>query len=164
MKCFKFVCVPSKTFTVPWFSAVEVFKFPRTSVLLRETSLLSFPLLNGSAATGKSWGDTIVLYTSLSCPVWQAVSSGRLASLLTPGRPPGVNKGEHSWGQSQDLVWDLCPYVKEERVSARQMTSKWGQQGDLTEAGPVGPRITVLKRQKPETKAPLGHVEFPNLF
>ena len=41
---------------------------------------------------------------------------------------------------------------------------KVGAARRLDKAGPVGPRITVLKRQKPETRAPLGHMEFPNLF
>ena len=164
MKCFKNVCVPAKTFKVPWFSAVEVFKFPWTSVLLGETSPLSFPPLNGSAATGKSWVNTTVLYTSLSCPVWQAISSGRLASLLTPGQSPGVNKGERI-GEKAKTLWGTFALKSKKKGS---LPDKWHQSGGSKETwqrqDPWVLEITVLKRQKPETKVPLGHTEFPNLF
>lgn len=90
-----------------------------------------------------------------------AVSSWRLASALTPGQPPGVNRGKRGWAQTSCGTPALS---QEDTVSARRVASKWGWRWDLTEGGPISPWITALKRQKPETKVPLGHMEFPNLY
>lgn len=143
-QCFRCVCVPFTTLTriwclVMWSLEVSIHiytlggggKLPLYRFLI-ETVL---PQL-GKA--GEIW-----FHSLISPPRDGVVSSRRLAGLLTPGWPPGVNKGERSWGLCQTFCRIFA--LSQGRKGSASDSKVGGPQWDSTEGGSGGTCVTVLE-------------------
>lgn len=120
-KYFRYVCIPYKTLKNDSF-------FPRFKPLSFNTTYTSgrhfpfdIPLYKQSVGIGKSRGDPVL------CPYLTPWCGGHFlmaVSVLTAGRPPGVNKG---WTELETMprpYAESLPLVKDRRVSARQVKSR----------------------------------------
>lgn len=140
------------------------FPFPRykpSSFKTTYTSGSNFPFdissYKRSVEIGKSRGDPVL------CPYltpWYGGHFLMTVSVLTAGRPPGVNKG---WTERETMprpYAESLPLVKDRRVSARQVKSRRLKRRRACWYLNNKP----LKRHKPETEDPLWHMEFPKSY
>lgn len=130
------VCLPpfpGRTSKMICFSEIINFEVSITSLLLGETSLYHF-LISTVCCNWEKRGRYCSV--SLSHPLWWWCFLVTV-SLLTSGRPPGVNKGWTSLDLCQELMHDLCP-LSRQRESLPDKLHQNGPQWDSREGGSVG--------------------------